>query len=281
MIRAPLWGALASERVAQEGRLGLPRDVSSQGWRIDEILQVTHWMMLFLASVALVWFLWSLLRRRKRGHYTHGATGRAAFLPLSLAAGVLFGVDGFLILRSSEDLDVLGVPPAAEPHGAVARVQIGARQWAWDVRQAGADGAFDTPDDIYSVSELVVPVGRPVVYELSSLDVVHALYLPNLRVKRDAIPGQIQRGWFQVEEEGRFEIACAQHCGVHHYKMRAVLRALAPEDYAKWVKAASKDAQSITAEQVRARSQEAAIQSDSGPIAARSWAWPWRERDVR
>ena len=74
-----------------------------------------------------------------------------------------------------------------------------------------------------TLNELDVPVGRPIYLKLRSRDVVHSLYLPNFRTKIDAIPGMTTRLWFQATEAGRYEIACAQHCGVNHYKMRGLL----------------------------------------------------------
>jgi len=77
--------------------------------------------------------------------------------------------------------------------------------------------------------------------KLRSKDVVHSLYLPNFRTKIDAIPGTTTRLWFQAEDAGRYEIGCAQHCGVSHYKMRGWLIA-APEDaYRGWLARAETD----------------------------------------
>ena len=62
--------------------------------------------------------------------------------------------------------------------------------------------ASATPDDVVTLNELHVPVGRPVYLKLRSKDVVHSLYLPNFRTKIDAIPGSTTRLWFQAQEAG-------------------------------------------------------------------------------
>jgi cytochrome c oxidase subunit 2 len=85
-------------------------------------------------------------------------------------------------------------------------------------------------------------VGRPVYLKLRSKDVVHSLYLPNFRTKIDAIPGSTTRLWFQAEQAGRYEIGCAQHCGVGHYKMRGELYAEPPDEHAAWLARAAVDA---------------------------------------
>ena len=92
-----------------------------------------------------------------------------------------------------------------------------------------------------TLSELHVPVGRPVYLKLRSKDVVHSLYLPNFRTKIDAIPGSTTRLWFQAQEPGRFEIGCAQHCGVSHYKMRGWLIAAPEDEYRGWLARAETD----------------------------------------
>jgi cytochrome c oxidase subunit 2 len=272
---------LSAEHVAQETSLGLPADVSLEGHRIDTLLLATHWMVGVLGIVALVWLFWSIARHRgnRPARYTRGTSRRAAAVPLGFGALMLVGVDGYLAWRSHHDLEVLELSADIERDPAAVRVQIGARQWAWDFRLPGSDGRFDTADDIYSVSELVVPVGQPVIYELASGDVVHSLYVPNLRVKRDAIPGSVNRGWFQVERAGRYEIACAQHCGVHHYKMRAVIRALAPQDFRSWVDIASADGRAVAAEEERAREASPSLQDRSPfaePLPGRGWTWAWQ-----
>ena len=70
---------------------------------------------------------------------------------------------------------------------------------------------------------------------------MHSLYLPNFRTKIDAIPGSTTRLWFQAQEPGRYEIGCAQHCGVSHYKMRGWLIAAPEADYRGWLARAEID----------------------------------------
>ena len=62
-------------------------------------------------------------------------------------------------------------------------------QFAWNIRYAGPDGKFGTPDDVVSLNQLHFPVGKPVVVTLRSKDVIHSFFLPEFRVKQDAVPG--------------------------------------------------------------------------------------------
>jgi len=257
-------------------------DASGEGWRIDHILQVTHGAVLLLSIIVLVWLGVSLVRDRKHrtAVFTHGTSLRERAVPLGLAAFVLIVVDGYLLVRSHLDLNgtILRVDHALAEPGAV-RVQIGARQWAWDIRYPGTDNRFDTEDDFYTVSELVVPVGQAVVFELGSNDVVHSLYLPNFRVKQDAIPGRVIRGWFRPSKLGRFDMACAQHCGVHHYQMGGTVKVLSADAYRHWSEAMSVDGARMRIEDSRALAEEGSYQPSEefwpSMAPSRMWAWPW------
>tara|TARA_R110002096_G_scaffold44526_13_gene120519 strand:- start:107288 stop:108118 length:831 start_codon:yes stop_codon:yes gene_type:complete len=261
----------------------LPTDASAEGWRIDQILHATHWAVVLLSIITLVWLAISLVRDRKhrKATFTHGTSRREKAVPLALAAFVFFCVDGYLLIRSHTDLNesILRANDMLEEEDVI-RVQIGARQWAWDIRYPGADDEFGTSDDFFAVSEIVIPVGRPIVFELGSSDVIHALYLPNFRIKQDAVPGRVLRGWFEAKTLGSYDIACAQHCGVHHYQMGGTLKVLSDVEYTRWASAMSLDGLRMHAEDARAQSEEAGYQlriEGDWPEAApsRDWAWPW------
>jgi cytochrome c oxidase subunit 2 len=143
----------------------------------------------------------------------------------------------------------------------VVKVEILPQQWAWNIRYAGPDGRFGTSDDVTTLNDLRLPVDTPVVVELKAKDVIHSFYLPNLRVKQDAIPGQITKTWFQSRKTGRYEIACAQMCGWAHYKMRGVVTFLPADEYQKWLADVSDDARRLY---------------DPNDAEAH-WGWPWKE----
>src|SRR6185436_17986471 len=94
-------------------------------------------------------------------------------------------------------------------------IEINAHQWAWDARYPGPDGKYNTADDIVTLNDIRIPAGVPIVFELASTDVIHSFWLPNLRVKQDAMPGMINKMWVMAkpEERGQVDIACTQHCG--------------------------------------------------------------------
>jgi cytochrome c oxidase subunit 2 len=140
------------------------------------------------------------------------------------------------------------------------RIEINAHQWAWSARYAGPDGKFNTADDVVTLNDIRVPEGAPIILELASTDVIHSFYLPNFRTKQDAMPGMVNRLWFEAKETGEFDIGCAQHCGINHYKMKALLTVLPKADYARWLAEASANA---------------ARAFDPADTVAQ-WGWDWK-----
>jgi cytochrome c oxidase subunit 2 len=140
------------------------------------------------------------------------------------------------------------------PAGALV-IEVTAEQFAWNARYAGPDGVFgrtdarlitlDNPlgmdpadprgkDDLVTLNVFHVVAGRPVKIRLRSKDVIHSFFLPNLRVKQDAVPGMTIEFWFTPIRAGRFELACTQLCGFGHYEMKALLIVQSPEEFAQW-----------------------------------------------
>jgi cytochrome c oxidase subunit 2 len=222
----------------------LPHDASAHGHDVDAILRFlligTGSCFAIMAAILLV----SVVFHRGRGRtarYTHGNRRRDRMAAALAGAVVLFGIDAVAVVRSAGALrrgfwDF----PDADPRAL--RVEVTAQQWAWTFRYPGPDGVFATADDIVTLNELRVPVDRPVTLQLTSKDVVHAMYLPNFRTKVDAIPGTVTRLWFEPREAGAFEIGCAQHCGAWHYKMRGELTVMAAEGFGRWLERAGADA---------------------------------------
>jgi cytochrome c oxidase subunit 2 len=246
-----------------EPAFGLPRDVSANGHEVDELLHFTLASVTVIFLAALAALAWAMVRHRRAhpAEFSHG-TRRSIGLVLGVVALVLVAVDGNLFVTTVVDLHKnLWNFAAAEAAPGALRIEITAHQWAWAVRYPGPDGTFNSAGDVVTLNDLRVPTGVPVVIQLASTDVIHSLYLPNLRVKQDAVPGMVTRLTFEAVQPGEYEMACAQHCGPNHYKMRGVLTALPPERFAEWLETARADAR---------RGYDA-------EDAAARWGWAWRE----
>ncbi len=84
-------------------------------------------------------------------------------------------------------------------------------------------------------NQLHIPVNRPVELQLIAEDVIHSFFVPAFRVKQDAVPGMDINVWFEATEVGEYEIACAELCGLGHYRMRARVIVHSAEDYQQWL----------------------------------------------
>ncbi len=212
----------------------LPENVSTFGADIDGVIA-----MIWYLTVA--WFFLTfgvgaafLIRYRRRP----GA--RAAYVPgdpFRQAVWILVPVAVVAVLDFW--IDVRGAPAWARvklqpPPGAMV-IQVTAKQFNWEVRYPGPDGAFGTPDDRVLMDELHVPVGQPVRLELSSRDVIHSFFSPHLRVKQDVVPGRTIPVWFEATRPGEYELPCAELCGFGHSGMKGSLRVHDPDGFQRWV----------------------------------------------
>lgn len=116
-----------------------------------------------------------------------------------------------------------------------AQVRIVAQQWAWSFVHPGADGRLDTADDVKTVDELHLEVGKTYHYLLESRDVLHSLSIPVFRLKQDAIPGRVVTGWFKPTKTGTHDLQCAEICGIGHGLMPARVVLETPEQHAAWL----------------------------------------------
>lgn len=104
-------------------------------------------------------------------------------------------------------------------------VDVTAMMWNWKFKY---DNGRET-DSLY------VPVNTPVVLNLRSSDVNHAFYIPAFRIKKDVYPGQDRKIWFEAINEGAFDIACAEYCGLQHSYMYSKIFVLSENDFKKWM----------------------------------------------
>ncbi len=125
-------------------------------------------------------------------------------------------------------------PPADET------VRVIAQQWAWTFVHPGKDGKLDTADDIATVDELHVEPNKTYHFELTSRDVLHSFSVPVFRLKQDAIPGRVVRGWFKPTMTGQYDIQCTEICGIGHGIMPARILIETPEQHAAWLDSAPK-----------------------------------------
>ena len=141
----------------------------------------------------------------------------------------------------------------------VLRVQVMGQQWLWKIRYPGKDNVFNTDDDIVTINDLRLPTDKKVVVQMTSKDVIHSFYLPNIRQKRDLMPGRISRIWFELKKPGEFDLACAEMCGTHHYIMKGKLTVYKKDEFEAWL----------------SRAEQIALSENDPEDADRYWGWKW------
>lgn len=257
VLVAMLFAGLGVGGVAYGARAWMPELASKHGAGIDAMMQyllVTVGGLFLAGYVALGYFIWRGSRRTEIG--PRFASRRTELL-LSAVLGL-----GMAVIAEGGVL-AIGMPVWTEyfdtraPEDALV-IEVTAQQFMWNVRYPGADGAFgktdprlfdDTSnplglvpgdpagkDDIVTLNQIAAVVNRPVRIRLHSKDVIHSFFLPHLRVKQDAVPGMTPEMIFLPTRTGEFELACAELCGLAHYRMRGFFQVMSAQQFDDWLR---------------------------------------------
>jgi cytochrome c oxidase subunit II len=194
----------------------LPPHASSYAGDIDwlyYVILIITGIVFALTQFLLIYFLIKYRRRDgRRAEYIHGST----------RAEVIWTVVPFVIVLA---LALMSKPvwdrikdPALFP-GDAYELLVVARQFEWEAHHPGADGEFDAADAFTQLNRVNIPANRPVIIHLQSEDVIHSFFVPDFRVKQDAVPGRTIPIWFEVTEPGEYHLGCAELCGIGHYRM--------------------------------------------------------------
>ena len=207
----------------------LPEDVSTFGHEIDSLFYLIYYITaatFIIVTVVMVVFL-VMYRDRggRRATYSHGNTTLEIAWTIVPAA--------ILIVLSFMSVSTWATIKQHIPESDF-EIQVTARQFNWDVVYPGPDGKFGTDDDVRIDNDIHVPVNKVVRVRLLARDVIHSLFIPNLRVKQDAVPGREILVWFEATKPGKYEMPCAELCGFGHSGMKGWLYVHSQEDYEKW-----------------------------------------------
>jgi cytochrome c oxidase subunit II len=255
------------ENIIMTEWLGMPALAATHGAQIDNLVGWIHIFMLILFVGWGGFFLYAIARFRKSRNpvadYRGVTSKNSTYMEIGVAVVEAILLVGFAIPLWAARVDT--VPP--ENQALV--VNLTPEQFAWNVRYAGPDGVFGktdiklidlqsnplgvdrsdpaAKDDVTTVNQLYLPVNKPIIVNLRSKDVIHSFNVPEFRVKQDAIPGLTIPIWFipnvttaemrqrTGNPQFQYEIACAQLCGLGHYRMRGFVTVLSTEEFQKWM----------------------------------------------
>lgn len=208
-----------------------PIAVSSYGGEIDRlfyIILVITGLIFALVYGALIYIILRYRHREGRtAFHIHGNTRAEViwtaipFIIVLFIAGVSMGP--WLRIR---DYDRFPAPDL--------EVEVTAKQFEWNVTYPGADNRLGTADDFTRRNQLHLPVDRVVHVHLGAEDVIHSFFLPEFRVKQDAVPGMRIPVWFEATQTGTYILGCAELCGLGHYRMRGTVTVHDGAEFDSW-----------------------------------------------
>ena len=235
----------------------MPPDYSVHGQELDKINDMVHWLMLILFVVWGLLFAYMLIRFRAgrqpkavyHGTHSHLSTyAEAGVAVVEVILLVVFSIPAWFAWRS-----------APKRSDNPLEVRAVGEQFAWNIHYPGADGIFGRTDaklvtssnplgldpadnfgkdDITTLNQLHVEVNRPTIIRITSKDVIHSFGLTVMRVKQDAVPGMETPVHFtptRTNNGDKWEISCAQLCGLGHYRMKGFLHVDTKADFEKFL----------------------------------------------
>ena len=220
--------ALAAVAMGGNGGFAPPEPQSPNAERINDAY---NWISIFAIAILVLvegTLILFVIRYRRRGRprtaegpQVHGAT-RLELIWTGIPILILAAIASFLFYKLPGIQDV----PSAQAEGGPLRVKIDAHQFYWQ---------FTYPDGSISIDELHAPVDRTVRVDITSEDVDHSWWIPELGGKFDAIPGETTHTWFKADRAGTYRGRCGEFCGVFHAEMAARVLVESKEDYESWL----------------------------------------------
>ena len=236
--------------------LGLPELASVHGHDVDALIVYVHLLMIVLFVGLSAYFLYAIWRfrssRNTKADYVGTTTHASTWIEGAVAL-----VEGVLLIGFAIPLWARSVDKFPDPSKSTV-MRVIAQQFNWTARYPGADGKFGSnridlisrenplgldkndpaaKDDILAAgNEMAVPVGKPVIAHISSLDVIHSFKVVPLRMTQDANPGMSIPVHFIPTKTNTYQIQCSQLCGTGHSTMRGIFKVLSQPEYDAWLK---------------------------------------------
>src|ERR1043166_501167 len=243
-----------------------PELASQHGQKVDALMIYIHLLMLVLAVGWFLYFIYAIWRfrssRNPKADYVGTTTHASSFIEVAVAL-----VEGVLLFGLAVPMWARSVDKFPDPKESTV-IRVTAQQFNWTARYPGADGIFgkqdisllsnDNPlgliakdpklkntdtngwDDVVpGINDIAVPVNKPVIIHLTSLDVIHSFKVVPLRVTQDANPGMSIPFHFVPTLTNTYRIQCSQLCGNGHYSMAGTFKVLSQPEYDAWLKSKS------------------------------------------
>lgn len=205
------------------GSIILPSSSSTIAGEVDALFYFIMYIGIFFFTliVGITIFFVMKYRRRKKAELTPDiAENKLLEIVWTVIPSILVTIIFFWGFNTFLKMQVA-------PKDAI-EIKVTGQRWFW---------SFDYPNGANSQNELVVPVNNPVKLLISSSDVIHSFFVPDFRVKMDAVPNLYTTAWFEATRQGEFNLFCAEYCGQQHSLMKGVVRVVTEKEYQEWTEA--------------------------------------------
>ena len=200
------------------------------------------WVLMLVIGTAVFVLVAVLLAvgLRRSGEQEGAASSDRQGRAWLVGGGVVLPVVGVVVILGATLVVMRGT---ADADDAELGVEVTARQFWWEFRY---------PDQgVVTAGELHIPAGEPVALELTSADVIHSFWVPELAGKLDAIPEDVNVLVIEADDPGRYRGKCAEFCGLHHASMDLVVVAHTAEGYSAWLEGQARPAAEPTGAEAR------------------------------
>lgn len=202
-----------------------PPQASAHAAQVDRLIGgFAALVFLLSAPVFLLMLVFAVRYRHERTADRTHPVHRNVWIEVSWSIIPFLAAIGFYVWALALFFALNNPPPDAFV------IDVVAKQWMWK---------FQHPSGTREINALHVPTGTPVKLVMTSQDVIHSLYIPALRLKRDVLPGRYTTMWFKATHPGRYPLRCAEFCGTDHAVMGGGFTAMRPGDYARWLRASA------------------------------------------
>jgi len=199
-----------------------PIAASTQSVPIDNLLDLHFWVIGFLFALVSVFMVYSIVVFRRRD----GDDGDGVYMHGNAALEIIWTVVPLIVVFYFGYLGVTNLNEITAPQPDEMVVEVDAFQWAWN---------FSYPEygDKKS-AQLYLPRNRPILFKMTSRDVLHSFWVPEFRVKQDIVPGRTTELRVTPNRDGEYKVRCAEICGLAHTNMLGDVVVLPPEEFEAW-----------------------------------------------
>lgn len=204
--------------------------VAAQSTSRDLIMGVNRQLMILAVPIGIFMtglLLYTVLKFRNREEPKPTGENRALEVSWTVATALVLLFVGIASYGVMAEPAVTAPQTVEEVEGDPVEVDITGQQYLW---------SFEYPEhEVTSTGQMVLPVNETIFFRVHSRDMIHAVHVPALALKSDAIPGQVNTMQTTITEEGTYTLFCAEYCGAGHSKMLSEVKVVSQSEYEQWL----------------------------------------------